>query len=420
MLTSSYPKYSGETTAPFIEEIAAGLAARGHCVHLVAPWHPQIRRTPEERGVWLDFFHYAPHPALNIWGYAQSLLGDVDIKPQTLAAMPFALAGTMQALYRASGNGYRVEKNGVRHAASAFEDQFDLIHAHWVLPNGVPAALVARQRGIPLVVSLHGSDVYLAERHWALAATAGITLRAAAAVTACSADLHQRSLRLGMPVATSYVIPYGVNPQEFRPDPAARERVRAELDLPDGAPLVVSLGRLVYKKGFGVLLDAWPQVLAAHPTALLALVGYGDLREQLEQQATRLGIAHRVRFTGKLERSKTADYMASADLFALPIVRHQGADGLPNVLLEAMSAGRPIVASRVAGVPDVLVDGTHGLLVPDQDPAALAAAIIRLLDDPLLAVRLGAAARQRIETDLTWEQTAARFERVYESVVRSP
>jgi glycosyltransferase involved in cell wall biosynthesis len=89
------------------------------------------------------------------------------------------------------------------------------------------------------------------------------------------------------------------------------------------------------------------------------------------------------------------------------------------VLLEAMGTGRPIVASRVAGVPDVIDDGTHGLLVPDKEPALLAAAINRLLDDPALAARLGNAARQRIEQELTWEQTAARFERVYASVVRS-
>ncbi|NJM06715.1 glycosyltransferase family 4 protein, partial [Candidatus Gracilibacteria bacterium] len=86
MLTSSYPKYIGETTAPFIEEIAAGMAARGHTVDVLAPWHPELRRAPTERGVQLRFFRYAPHPALNIWGYAQSLHSDVAVKRRTLAA----------------------------------------------------------------------------------------------------------------------------------------------------------------------------------------------------------------------------------------------------------------------------------------------------------------------------------------------
>ncbi len=423
MLSSSYPKYPGETTAPFIEEIAAGVAARGHCVHLLAPWHPDLRRAPVERGVHLHFFRYAPHPLLNIWGYAQSLVGDTEIRGRTLVAMPFALAGSLRALLEIGGWGGAVAQISTSPESPALPLHFDLIHAHWVLPNGVPAALAAWQANLPLVISLHGSDVYLAERHWALAGAAGMAFRAANAVTACSGDLHQRGLRLGARTADSRVIPYGVNPQEFRPDPAAQSQVRAELaqqrgtPLPETAPLVLGLGRLVYKKGFAVLLDAWPQVLAQHPQALLVLVGYGDLREQLEQQAARLGIAGQVHFTGQLERQRAAAYLAAADVFALPIVRDQGTDGLPNVLLEAMGAGRPIVASRVAGVPDVIVDGQHGLLVPDRNPAALAAALLRLIDDRALAERLGAAARQRIATELTWEQTAAKFEAVYRHVL---
>jgi glycosyltransferase involved in cell wall biosynthesis len=405
MLTTSYPKYPGETTAPFIEEIAAGLARRGHDVHVVAPWHPDIQREPVERGVHLHFFRYAPRRGLNIWGYAQSLHADTLIKRQALGVTPFALAHSARALLRVMQREMR-----------AGTPPFQVVHAHWVLPNAVPAALVARSVRLPLVVSLHGSDVYMAEQFRATTPFAGLAFRAANAVTACSRDLFVRGVRLGAPPASSVVIPYGINLDEFRPDPDARGLVRAELALPDDAPLVVALGRLVHKKGFGVLLDAWPHVLEQHPNALLALVGYGDLRASLEQQAARLGITRQVRFTGQVERKRAASYLAAADVFTLPIVSDQGTDGLPNTLLEAMGAGRPVVASRVAGVPDVIEDGQHGLLVPDRDPPALAAAIIRLLDAPEEAARLGAAARQRIETELTWDDAAARFEQVYRRV----
>jgi glycosyltransferase involved in cell wall biosynthesis len=219
-------------------------------------------------------------------------------------------------------------------------------------------------------------------------------------------------VRLGARPDSSRVIPYGVNPQQFRPDEAARAAVRAELGLDDGAPLVLGLGRLVAKKGFGTLLAAWPEVLAHHPQATLAIVGYGDLRAELEAQAARLGLAGSVRFAGQLESQRAAAYLAAADVFALPIVR-EGVDGLPNVLLEAMGAGLPVVASLVAGVPDVIDDGVHGLLVAERDPDALAAAIVRLLDDRKLAAALGAAARSRITSELTWERAAERFEQVY-------
>lgn len=404
MLASSFPKWPGETTAPFIEEIAAGMSARGHAVTLLLPHHPELRRGPEVRGVRLRAYRYAPHPALNIWGYAQSLLSDTEIKGLTLAAAPFALGAATAAVARELV------------AARRMGRPYDVVQAHWALPNGPPAALPAAILGAPLAVSLHGSDIYLAERHWAMALAAAGAFRAAAAVTACSGDLRARAVALGARPETSCVIPYGVNPRQFRPDPEARAAVRAELGLAEGAPLVLGLGRLVAKKGFGVLLDAWPAVLRASPAATLAIVGYGDLREPLERQAAGLGIAASVRFPGQLERDRAAAYVAAADVFALPIVR-EGVDGLPNVLLEAMGAGRPVVASRVAGVPDVVDDGVHGLVVPERDPAALAAAIGRLLADPALAARLGAAARARVERELTWERAAERYEAALASAV---
>lgn len=407
MLTTSYPMYPGETTAPFIEEIAVGLAERGHTIHVVAPWHPQVRRAPLERGVRLHFFRYAPTPALNVWGYAQSLYADTFIRQQTLLVLPFALAQSVRALQAV-----------IRQQAQRGLPPFDLVHAHWVLPNAAPAGVVARLTGLPLVVSLHGNDVYMAERFGATTPVAGLSLRAAAAVTACSRDLHRRSIRLGAPPARSHVIPYGIHPAEFRPDASARAAVRAELGLPADTPLVVGLGRLVNKKGFNVLLDAWATVLQAHPQAMLAIVGYGDLRAALEQQAAQLGIRGQVRFTGQVERQRAAAYLAAADVFALPIVRDLGTDGLPNVLLEAMSSGKAIVASDVAGVPDVIDDGVHGLVVPERDPAALARAISDLLHDPARAAAMGTAARERIQHELTWTHTAARFDAVYAAVTQ--
>jgi glycosyltransferase involved in cell wall biosynthesis len=412
MLTSSYPKYAGETTAPFIEEIAASLVRRGHEVHVLAPFQPDIRRAPVERGVHLRFFRYAPHPALNVWGYAGSQRGDVRLKAQALAVAPFALAATIFAALHATQ-----PQSSTTFRPSPFA--FDLLHAHWLLPNGTPAALVAALRGLPLVVSLHGSDVALAERHWLTAAAAGVTLRAADAITACSADLHARALRLGAPCNRARVLPYGVDPQAFCPRPEARDAVRAELGLAEGQPLVLTLGRLVYKKGFGVLLDAWPAVLRRHPGARLAIVGDGDLRDELAAQSQALGIADSVRFTGQLPRARTSSYLASADVFVVPSVRDQSGnvDGLPNTLLEGMGTARPIVATRLAGIPQVIDDGTHGLLVPERDAASLAGAISRLLDDGALAARLGANARRRIERELTWDATASLWEATYQSAL---
>ncbi len=133
----------------------------------------------------------------------------------------------------------------------------------------------------------------------------------------------------------------------------------------------------------------------------------------------KLGVAAHVHFPGQLERERAARFISAADVYAVPSVRDQrgNVDGLPNALLEGMGAARPIVASCVAGIPEVITNGEHGLLVPERDPVALAAAVSRLLGDRDLAEQLGAAARRRITTELTWDQTAARFEAVYRRAI---
>jgi glycosyltransferase involved in cell wall biosynthesis len=178
---------------------------------------------------------------------------------------------------------------------------------------------------------------------------------------------------------------------------------------------VLALGRMVYKKGFSYLLEAFPRILERHPAARLMIAGYGDLREQLERRAAELGIAASVVFPGQLTRDQAARAISAADVYTVPSVLDQAGnvDGLPNALLEGMSAARPIVASRVAGIPDVIEDGVHGLLVPERDPAALADAITRLLDDSVLARGLGERARRRVLEELTWDTAAERFEAAY-------
>lgn len=398
MLTTSYPKWPGEATAPFIEEIAAGIAARGHEVHVLMPHRADLHRESLERGVHLHNYRYAPHPSMEVWGYAASLRGDVGVKHAALWAAPLALRSSLQALLRLTATG-----------------DFSLVHAHWMLPNGPVAALCARMRGLPLVVSLHGSDVFLAEQTAPTAWAARWAAQQAATITSCSGDLGARLAAVGAPPERITVVPYGVDADAFQPG-ADGTAIRARLKIAPDQPVIFTLGRMVFKKGFDVLLNAMPEVIAHHPRAILVLGGYGDLRESLEHQAVRLGIADRIRFPGMIGHDDVPAFFSMADVAVFPSIHDQrgNVDGLPNVLLEAMSIGRPIVASRVAGIPQVIDDGVQGLLTPEGNVAALAAALKRVLSDSRLATTLGTAARRRVEHELRWSHIAARFEAVYE------
>lgn len=400
MLTSSYPLFEGDMTAPFIEEIAAGLAARGHSVHVVLPDHPRLRPAGTYRGVHLHPFAIAPVRSWGaLWGYAGSLAGDVSVTKGAMALAPLALANATRAVRR------------VAMAVGA-----DMLHAHWVIPNGLPVAVVAKWRRIPLVVSLHGSDVFVAERLPPARAAARWAFHAAAGVTACSDDLAIRAVRLGADRDATKVVPYGVDAEQFRPvNDETRAAVRSWFGLPPETPFVLCAGRLVYKKGFAVAIAAFAQVAERFPAARLVIAGDGPLAGELRAQAAGLGVAERVLLAGRVNRARHPLLVAACDLYLLPSVHdHRGnVDGLPNALLDALAAGCPVIASDVAGVRLAVRDGETGLLVPEKDAAALAGAIAALLDDPARRAALGHAARADVTARLTWARTAEQFEQVY-------
>jgi glycosyltransferase involved in cell wall biosynthesis len=275
------------------------------------------------------------------------------------------------------------------------------MHGHWVIPNGVMAAAAARR--LPVVISVHGSDVFVAERHAVAGMMARRAFRRAGAVTACSDDLHRRAVALGADPARTETVPYGVDTRRFAPDPAARAAVRASFDVP-ASPLLFTAGRLVSKKGFEYLIEAVRALAPAHPGLLLAIAGVGDLWAPLRARASGLP----VRFLGNQSQDDIARHAAAADVIVVPSIRDDAGnvDGLPNFALEALASSTPVVATTAGGLPQAITDGENGLLVPERDPAALAAAIGRLIASPDTARSLGVRARNRVEREHSWTRTA--------------
>lgn len=258
-----------------------------------------------------------------------------------------------------------VERCGFSH------ESFDVVDAHYLYPDGVAAAAVAATLRLPLVLSARGSDVNLiagipfARRRIVDAA------RRAEAVIAVSAALAARMAALGIEERRIHVLRNGVDTAVFAPFPRADARRRLGFD--ERAPLVLAVGNLVPEKGFELLL----RTLARMPDARLVIVGEGPLRASLQSLAERIAQG-RVMFRDDVAQPELRFHYAAADVLALPSLR----EGWPNVVLEAIACGTPVVASAVGGVPEMLTPPAPGRIVTERSEDAWREA----LEDVLAAV----------------------------------
>jgi len=206
-------------------------------------------------------------------------------------------------------------------------------------------------------------------------------------------------------------VPSGVDVDRLRAAAPPRAEARRRLGLPPDAFIVVALGRFVPIKGFDLLVEALPAVVAGVGSARLLLIGDGPERAALEARAAALGVAGRLHVTGAM--TDVTGYLAAADVVAVPSRN----EGMGRVLVEAMALGIPVVGAAVGGIPAVIVDGECGRLVPPDDPPALATALVDLGRDGALRGKLGGAARRRAEAFSTAE-AEAKMRAVYDELVR--
>ena len=204
----------------------------------------------------------------------------------------------------------------------------------------------------------------------------------------------------------------GIELDKYDPELYSREKVRKELRIGPDIPLVGAIGRLVWQKGFPFFIQAASYVLRAIPNAKFLLVGDGPLRSELERMVGDLGMTKDFIFTGF--REDIPEVLAALDVLVLSSLR----EGLPMILLEGMAMARPVVATDIEGIAEVVEHNKTGILVPPEDPQALAEGIIALLRDKDKARRMGQAGRKRVEEKFSVEEMVRRTQGVYESMVR--
>jgi glycosyltransferase involved in cell wall biosynthesis len=349
-LSTLFPDATRPTFGPFVERQTLGLAAHSDVeLRVMAPvgipplgrFHPRYR-------------NLAQLPDVETW------------KGLAVYRTPFGhipgVGGGWDA--RALARALRRPLKGIR-----AQFPFDVIDAQFFWPDGPAVVALGAGLGVPVSVKARGADIHYWGHNPATAAQVVAAGQMANGMLAVSAAMKADMVALGMPAERIAVHYTGIDKILFR----VRDRAAAKAPLAIRGPLIVSVGALIERKGQRFVIDALP----ALPDATLVLIGKGEDEDDLKARAQALGVADRVRFMGALPQTVIADWLAAADVMALP----SASEGLANAWVEALASGTPVVTCDVGGARELIDRSEAGKLVK-RDAAQIAAAISELLTDP--------------------------------------
>lgn len=383
VLTSTYPRGPTDTLPAFVHQLCRGLVEAGHSVVVLTPRLQGGTRRQCLDGVEVRRFRYCLARWETLTG-AGGIVERLRARPWRLALVPLFLAGFALAIAR------------------ALRERYDIVHAHWLIPQGLVAALVVPAlSGTPLVCTAHGSDIqslrgklFARLRKW-VAHRARITC-------VVSAPLRELLIEEGVPSARIAVASMGVDlAHRFVPD----ERIRRD---PAG---LIYVGRLVKGKGVHVLLEAFARALRTRADATLVLVGDGPERPRLEAMCGELGITERVCFLGARPQSELPALYSAAAIAVVPSL----AEGFGLVAVEAMGCGCTVIASDLPALRALVKPGETGMLVPPNDVSGLTHAIEQALSAPGHCATMAARGRESVLERHGWPAVVSCHEAIYDA-----
>lgn len=393
-VVTAFPRSDDDVVTPWLVRLLQGLRERGIEAEVLAPAYRGATGGLRD-GIPVHRFRYAP-AALETLTHDQAVPDRLGERPWYAALLPLYLAGGAAAAWRLG------------------RERPDLVHVHWPVPHALfgAAARTASGGRTALVCSFYSVEVRWVERRmpW-LRPFLRWSIRTADAVTAISSSTAEAVRALeDRPVR---VVPFSAA-VEAGEGPASGHRTPLE----GGELRLLFVGRLVERKGVEVLVRALPRILAERPVRL-TVVGEGSREGAIRAAAREVGVEDRVELTGYVPEARLRSLYSGCDVFVLPAVVDARGDteGLGVVLIEALRFGRPVVASDLGGIRDIVEPGRSGVRVPPGDPDALAAAILRLARDPEEARRLGREGRALAERRFGWDRILDGLDETYRAAL---
>lgn len=390
VLASTYPRWSGDPEPGFIHELCKRLTSQFNVIALV-PDSVEAEPNGLLDEVNVIRYQYAPKKL-------QSLVnnGGIVNNLKTFWWKWFLVPGFLISQYIA------VKK-------ILLKQKVDIIHAHWLLPQGWIAYSLAKHFDIPFIVTSHGGDLFGLQGN-ILTRIKKKVAENSEAMTVVSQAMNEYLTQLNIKPQALKVIPMGVDLQNrFTPNPL-RNRQKNEL---------LFVGRLVPKKGLNYLLDALSVLVKERPELHLNIVGFGPEENNLKKQVKQLKLEENVNFIGALTQDKLPEMYHQATLFVAPFVRADNGDqeGLPVALMEAIGCGCPAVVGHVVGIEDLLGEDITQIAVNPHNIAELITAILNALNDPIMALERAMRIRQNAIELIDWNSIAQSYARLLDTSI---
>ncbi len=400
VLTHTFPRFKDDTVAPFMEGLAQGIALNNNQVFVLVPYDPRFKN--KSKSFKIITYKYIYPSYLHKLGFSNTLNNDMTFKPIVYLLGPLMLFFGIIALFKL------VKK-----------EKIDLINPHWILPNGFIGAVVSQLTRVPLVSTLPGSDVYLAFKNKLFFYMTRFATKTSVFITSNSPQLLLDLSKIEQIDQKSKAIIYGVDSRKFKPSKDNLSRIRKKLMIQSKNLVVLSVARLVAKKGIQYLIKASVRILKDNPNVVFLIIGDGAQKVELMDLADKLGVVNSFHFLGAIDYKNLKDYYNVSDIFILPSIRDKegNLDDQSVSVIEAMACGKPVITTNFPGYHIVVKNGVNGFLTKEKNSRDIEKSLEKVIADKRLRLRMGKRSRKIVLEKFTWEKIGKEYSKLFKKVL---
>ena len=404
IVTHSYPRFKGDWSSNFIESLALAYVRNGADVTVLVPFSERYHRTPEDMGgVKIVTYQYMPFDSLHTFGYGHSMKQDLKMNFGDMLLTPFIIM-----------------MGAIKLSALLKEENFDLIHAHWAIPNTLIAMLAryfTRSRA-RIFTAFPGSDVSVITLLGWFGRILAKLIATSDYLSCDGSDLRDDLVKAGLEENTIDLVIYGVDENRIHFSEESRNNLRERFGISKNDLVLLMIGRFVPKKGFSTGFLALKLITDRIKNIKMIVVGDGALKDEYLAIIKKESLSPFVIFPGSIPLEELSEYYSACDIFLMPS-RKLPAHGLNVVVVEAMACGRPVVASDIGGNRLVVFNGTNGYLHQENNPSQLADLVITLAENPDLRKEMGQTSLKLVNERFNWDAIAQYYIHKYLEIDKS-